>query len=217
MEKTNERKDRKGFIRIVLLSALLLLGAWVYQQNNINYQTLELSSRMTEVLLDQQIALTRDYARKVVLLQESFQRTEVLLGKVQEENRKLNEQIALLGNVSDLQSSVEHLKSENTQVLSEIKDLKLKLAFESKNLTDVSKGRDLIKDFRSRIHNVKVRIKELRNEAYVQKASAQKEKDRMGLMLGNNGFTTRNGQFTTAEFKLPEDTKGVKVSVTFVK
>ena len=36
------------------------------------------------------------------------------LRQLEEENRKLNEQIALLGHVSDLQSTVDYLKEENT-------------------------------------------------------------------------------------------------------
>ena len=220
-EKVKEKKDRKGFIRVVLLSILLLLGAWVYQQYSVNYQTLQVSSQMTENLLDHQIALTKDYAQKVALLQESFNRTEVLLGKVQEENSKLNEQIALLSRVTDMQATVDRLQAENEQVVAEIQDLKLKLAFESRNLTDVAKGQQLIREFKGRIHHVKVRIKELRDEAYVQKVAAQNEKDRMGLMLGNNGFMTRDGTMTAAaEFKLPADVdqkKDVQVNVTFVK
>jgi hypothetical protein len=218
MEKT-EKKERKGFIRVTLLSALLLLGAWIYQQHSVNYQTLEISSQMTESLLDHQIALTKDYAQKVAVLQEHFKRTEDLLAKVQEENQKLNEQIALLSHVSDLQSTVDHLKVENAQVLTELKDLRLQLAYESRNLNDINQGRDLIKKFKNRIHSVKSRIKELRTEAYVQKAAAQNEKNRMGLMLGNNGFMTRNGQMTAAaEFNLPAATrKEVHVNVKFVK
>lgn len=46
---------------------------------------------------------------------------------------------------------------------------------------------------------------------------AQNEKDRMGLMLGNNGFMTRNGQQTVADFKLPSQKKDIQVNVTIVK
>ena len=220
VESKKEKKNANVVIRVLLLGVLFGLGFWVYQQNVANYETLTGSIAMTENILDRQIALTKDYAQKLALLQDSFQKTETLLSTVQEENRKLNEQIALLSHVTDLQSTVSHLREENSQVMTEIKDLKLQLVFESKNLTDVSKGQELIRDFKNRIHNVKLRIKELKNDAYIQKVAAQNEKDRMGLMLGNNGFMTRQGQLTAAEFKLPTEknaSRDIQVNVTIVK
>ena len=218
MEKKSEKKNQVVVFRVLLLTVLLGLGFWVYQQNVANNETLEVSIQMTEGLLDRQIAITRGYAQKLALLQENFNKTETLLKSVQDENRKLNEQIALLSHVQDLQDTVSRLKSENGQILAEIKDLRQQVTFESRNLMDIAKGQELIRNFKDRIRSVKVRIKELQNDAYIQKVAAQKEQDRMGLMLGNNGFLTRDGQQTAADFKVPnQERPDVQVSVTIVK
>jgi len=217
VENKKEKKGKVGFVRVLLLAVLFALGYWVYQQNLANYETLEVSIQMTENLLDGQIALTKSYAQKLAIIQDNFRRTETLLSSVQEENRKLNEQIALLSHVEDLQETVSRLQAENSEILTEVTDLRQQLAFESRNLSDIDEGKALIRKFKDRIHNVKVRIKELRNDQYIQKIAAQQEKDRMGLMLGNNGFMTRNGELTAADFKLPKENQSVQVNVTIVK
>src|SRR3989338_1655676 len=106
VENKKEKKSKVGLIRVLLLAVLFALGYWVYQQNLTNYETLEVSIQMTENLLDRQIALTKNYARKLAILQENFKKTEQLLTRVQEENHRLNEQIALLSHVEDLQETV---------------------------------------------------------------------------------------------------------------
>jgi hypothetical protein len=219
MEKKNEKKIQTGVIRVLLLTVLLALGGWVYQQNVANNETLTASIQITENLLDRQIAITRGYAQKLALLQENFNKTETLLKTVQDENRKLNDQLALLSNVQDLQATVDRLKTENGEILAEVRDLRQQVALESRNITDIAKGQELIHKFKDRIRSVKVRIKELQNDAYIQKVAAQREKDRMGLMLGNNGFLTRNGEQTAADFNATPAmaNKDIQVNVTIVK
>ena len=218
METKNEKKSQNGLIRVVLLALLFGLGFWVYQQNIANYETLSGAIKTTENLWDHQIAVTKDYAKKLALVQDNFKKTEALLSRVQEENRRLNEQIALLSNVQNLQSTASRLKTENTEVMQEIRDLRQQVAFESKNLSNIDEGKELIRKFKDRIRNVKVRIKELRNDQYIQKIAVQQEKDRMGLMLGNNGFMTRNGEQTAVDFKRPnKGTSEVEVNVTIIK
>ena len=218
MENQVEQGGRKGLTRMVLLAVLFGLGFWIYQQITLNYEILAASQRMTEQLLDHQTTLTKEYAQKLTLLEENFKETQTLLSGVQEENRKLNQQIVLLSQVTDLQSTVSSLKEENTQILLEINDLKRQLAYERKDVESIPEGLAFIKRFKDRIFKVKGQIKELKNNAYLQKIADQREKDRTALMLGNNGFLIRDGQLTVANSKRPAaEKKDIQVDVTFVK
>ena len=73
-------------------------------------------------------------------------------------------------------------------------DLKSQLrAFEA-DFSNLEEGQSLIVLFQNKIKFVKSRMHYLKQEAYFTKMAAQKEKDRLGLLNGNNGFIVRGGQ-----------------------
>jgi hypothetical protein len=58
---------------------------------------------------------------------------------------------------------------------------------------------------------------ELKVDAQSQRIAALKEDDQQMLLLGNNGFLTRNGEPTPLDVVLPQKSPKVEIDVTFVK
>ncbi len=137
--------------------------------------------------------------------------TQTMLAQAQAENTKLKEdlqnldgirgtdssQITAQGaqNISELEARIASLKTKNTQAAAELSDLKGQLHAFQADFSTVEEGRSLIVLFQSKIKLVKSRMRYLEQEAYFARIAAQKERDRIAALNGNNGFVLRNGVY----------------------
>jgi len=129
--------------------------------------------------------------------------TQGMLAQAQDENTKLKQELQGLDdlrnaegvqNIGELQAKINTLKEKDTQITSQLADLKSQLrAFEA-DFSNMEQGQSLIVLFQNKIKFVKSRMRYLKQEAYFTKMAAQKEKDRLGILNGNNGFIVRSGQ-----------------------
>jgi len=137
--------------------------------------------------------------------------TQGMLSQAQEENTKLKQELQGLDdlrnsegvkNIDELQSKINTLKQKDTQISVQLAELKSQLrAFEA-DFSTPQEGKSLIVLFQSKIKFVKNRMHYLNQEAYITKVAAQKEKDRLAILNGNNGFMVRSGQLQN-----PDSTK----------
>ena len=135
--------------------------------------------------------------------------TQTMLAQAQAENLKLKEdlqnldgirsgdstQITAQGtqNISELEARIASLKAKNMQATAELSDLKGQLQAFHADFSTVEEGKALIVLFQNKIKLVKNRMRYLQQEAYFAKIAAQKERDRIAALNGNNGFVLRNG------------------------
>ncbi|MEI7999618.1 MAG: hypothetical protein WCH62_08975 [Candidatus Omnitrophota bacterium] len=128
--------------------------------------------------------------------------TQTMLAQAQSENSKLKEDLQSLDgikadqnvhNISELEARIATLKNKNTQADTELADLKSQLRAFQADFSTMKEGRSLITLFQNRIRLVKSRMHYLEQEAYFAKVAAQKERDRIAALNGNNGFVVHNG------------------------
>jgi chromosome segregation ATPase len=129
--------------------------------------------------------------------------TQGMLSQAQEENIKLKQELQGLDNlrstenvqnIDELQTRIKNLKEKDSQVSSQLAELKNQLhAFEGE-FSDPQEGKSLIVLFQNKIKLVKTRMRYLKQEAFFARVAAQKEKDRLAVLNGNSGFVVRNGQ-----------------------
>jgi len=129
--------------------------------------------------------------------------TQGMLVSAQEENTKLKQELQGLDNlrstenvqnINELQTKIQTLKEKDTQVSSQLADLKVQLrAFEAQ-FSNPQEGQSLIVLFQDKIRLVKSHMRYLKQEAYFAKIAAQKEKDHLAQLNGNSGFVVRNGK-----------------------
>lgn len=172
--------------------------AYVKQYKETKIQLDETTKKLEEV--NRQLdAVTAELTSTKGMLSQ----TQEMLAQAQAENSRLKDEIQGMdsiqkqenvNNVNELQNKISTLKKENTQVTGQLAQLKEQLrAFEA-DFGGIEEGKALISLFQNKIKLVKSRMNYLKQEAYFAKVAAQKEKDRIAALNGNNGFVIKNGQ-----------------------
>ncbi len=161
---------------------------------------LEETTRKLEAVTQQLNAVTAELnTTKSLLIQ-----TQTMLAQATAENNKLKEDIQGLDstkigenvqNISDLEVRISALKVKNVETSKELGDLKTQLRAFQADFSSMEEGRSLISLFQNKIKLVKSRMHYLEQEAYFAKIAAQKERDRVAVLNGNNGFVLHNGEF----------------------
>ncbi len=129
--------------------------------------------------------------------------TQGMLVSAQEENTKLKQELKGLDNLrnaenvqnmGELQTKIQTLKEKDSQVSLQLAQLKSQMRAFSAEFSNLEEARSLIVLFQNKIKFVKSRMRYLKQEAFLAKVAAQKEKDRLAVLNGNSGFVVRNGQ-----------------------
>jgi chromosome segregation ATPase len=159
---------------------------------------LDETTRKLETVKSQLDQVTAELATTKGMLTD----TQGMLVSAQEENVKLKQELQGLDNlrtnenvvnVDELQAKIKTLKERDSQISSQLVDLKGQLrAFEAQFSTP-EEGQSLIILFQNKINLVKSRMHFLKQEAFYARVAAQKEKDRLAVLNGNSGFVLRDG------------------------
>jgi len=129
--------------------------------------------------------------------------TQTMLSQAQTENSKLKSEIQDLdtlrstenvNNIPELEAKINTLKEKNAEVTSELGSLKSELRTFQAEFSNREEGRPLIILFQNKIKLVKSRMRHLQQEAYLARAAAQKERDRLAALNGNSGYLVKDGQ-----------------------
>ncbi len=129
-------------------------------------------------------------------------KTQDMLSQAQQENTKLKADIQELEslraqenvkNIGELETKISSLKQKNVEVTDQLNTVKTEMrAFEA-DFNNIDEGKSLLVLFQNKIKLVKSRMRYLKQEAYFAKVAAQKEKDRVEALNGNNGFLVKDG------------------------
>ncbi len=207
-------------------SSDLALNAGVHQASNYRSyvtqykdtkQQLEETTKKLEEVNKQLDAVTAELNTTKSMLTE----TQTMLAQAQSDNTNLKDEIQGIdvvqkqedvANVNELQVKIKNLRQENVQVSAQLIQLKEQLrAFEA-DFSNMEEGRSLIALFQNKIKLVKTRMNYLKQEAYFTKVAAQKEKDRIESLNGNNGFVVKGGQI-----QKPTNNKAFNIDVKMVQ
>jgi len=132
-----------------------------------------------------------------------LQETELMLSQAQEGRLQGQAQLASLQKSSEgewtktsagLRTSIISLNEKNVQISNELNIVKQKLEFYEGNIRDNTEAKSLIKFYRSKMKLVRSKIKGFNKEAQDVKRIAQQERNRIRMILGNNGYLFKNGQ-----------------------
>lgn len=128
--------------------------------------------------------------------------TNDLLVQAQQENDKLKSDIEALealrsaeqvNSIGELEVKISSLKKKNVEVSDQLNSVKNEMrAFEA-DFNNMDEGKSLLVLFQNKIKLVKSRMRYLKQETYFAKVAAQKEKDRIESLMGNNGFLVKDG------------------------
>ncbi len=138
------------------------------------------------------LAQTKNLLQKAK--ESSIEASRLNLVKLDQTKAKLNNEIAGFHNtIAELQNTVSLLEEKNIQLSGEMNSINSKLQYYEGNVKNITEGRTLIKTYRSKLKEVKAKVKHFRREASLARKSALKERDRARAIFGNNGFFVQNG------------------------
>ncbi len=218
------KKARKRlYLRITMLTIVFGLLVWAWILFSQNYRNITLSQKMVDAIIQDNIALARKYAGELGIAQESLDETQGFVSDLKDENKKLKEQVRLLGELKNLEVQIQALQAENDQLVMKMSGLKggnkpAQPSMDKRNSWEfetIDEGRTLLAELRGIVRNVKGRIWNLREKK-------QTEIDEFESMVGNQGFLIKNGEVlapvTIMEGRASVEQPGqVKVNVEFVK
>jgi len=189
-------------------STSLALDASDHATNN--YRTYVGKYKVTKVELDEtthKLEVVKDQLNQVSIelatTKNMLSQTQSMLSQAQEENTSLKKELQGLDelrlsenvqNIGELQNKIQTMKEKDSMISDQIADLKKKLREFDAEFADLDEGKTLINLFQKKIRLVKSRMHDLKEQAYLARVAAQKEKDRLAVLNGNSGFFIRNGQ-----------------------
>ncbi len=240
--KQTRRRKLQGVAGVALGSVMIGLVIFLTNQQAAIYQSLQNSHQMITDSFNQQASLTRNYAN---LYQETQQmlasvreeldttrtvlkETEALLVEAKDKNTELQNQLAALAaqevrvseGHNELEKEIALLHDKNAEFADQLSQLKSQMrAFEG-DIRNIEEGKAVMALFKNRLKLVKTKIHYLKREAYYARQAAQKERDRILFLQGNQGYIVKNTEspLKPVEQKASgEDKKQVEIDVSFIE
>ncbi len=193
-----------------ILSASTDLALSAGEHATANYRTYVGKYKETKIELDETTKKLEEVNRQLdqvtaelATTKGLLTQTQGMLAQAQDENVKLKKELQVLDqfrnsqnvqNVDELQDKIKNLKDKDSQISLQLADLKSQLRAFQADITTPEEGRSLIVLYQDKIRLVKGHMRYLKQEAFFAKIAAQKEKDRLAALNGNNGYVVHNGK-----------------------
>lgn len=130
----------------------------------------------------------------------------------------------------EFETAIALMQDKNIQLEGELNRLQSELDYYAGNIKNIDEGRALMELYKTRMKLVKSKIKHYNREAQGMRKSAMAERDRIRMILGNNGYFMKDGQtikVDEAKYNDPssesinnvdaQSARNIKVGVKFVE
>jgi len=208
----------RSIIGGVLFITMIALSMFVVIQHNQNYENIQRSHQLMSSSYQGQTAISQTYMAQIKSTKIMLAEAEGIISSLESEKAQLQ---ALVSTSSQdraaLDKMIAGLNTKNAQLSNEVASLKQRLSVLEDDIHTINDGVTRIALFKNKIRGVRVRMREIRRESHYAKIAAQAEKDRLGLLLGNNGYFVKDGKSFHPDGKDPSASKNVKIDVRFVK
>ena len=245
MESTSNRK-MKSIVGVILFLIMLSMAFFVVKEQNLVFQSIEDSSRTMMNTFDQQAVLTRNYAslyhqtaetlalvtKELAESKALVQQTQDLLTQAKKENADLQNQLAALSNPTNsaenqaafnktkeaLEEQISVLNQKTSQFADELAQVRGQMRSFAGDIQNLDEGKAAISLLQNKLKVVKIRMANLKREAYAAREAAKKQRDQALALKGNRGYLVKNGEITK-EDRSPFTNSGkkIKIDVSFVE
>jgi chromosome segregation ATPase len=217
----NKKKNKK--IKNVLLIILAVLSIYSLVMWYFNYKTLNQTVKVVEQVAEDQSKNFRFYVQeyketkveldvakdKIVTLTAELEAANAELLNTRQElstlqglNDELKGTISSLENYKAkamakgeaLENMIVAFKKKNKQLDADLQSVRKELATFQPDISDSKEGRAKIQLFKNHIVMVKKNMNVLKQQALTVKIEAQKQRDRLEMLYGNNGYMVKDGQ-----------------------
>ena len=216
METGTSRSTLVSVVGMMLVAGLFCFFYWTYEQFMLSYEGVQDSNQNYQKVLEDYVLLNREHTRELSEFKQRLQSTETLLDKVKEENDKLREKLVLMSKLGELEADIARLKERNNLILNQMSQMEWKSPQREKRLKTVAEAETLLVEYAAKLHLVKARLKDLKGEEQRKMIQMRADRDKMRMLMGNNGFLVRNGKSMPMTFAETGREKR-KIDVTLVK
>ena len=194
VSQTNDQLLRMGDKQAVLLHNTQQL----YQENKLQLEGVTAELETVRRMYEESDIMLRGVRQELEVTQKLLTETETLLTQAKEGNLILEEVNGLrqqeLGITrAELTNTVALLEERNTKLKAEMKSLEKQMRVYQGDVGSLDEGRSFVQIYRANMKKVKARIKHFKREAHETRKAAMRERDRIRMILGNNGFFVKDG------------------------
>ena len=197
-----------GTILFIIMTGLTIFSLYQY---NKNYRNIDQTNQALTSAYEQQAALSKYYADEVAS-------TKILLAQAEkdlEEAKQDNDQLKNL--VSARDNEITQNKIVIEQLNTEIQTIKERLRILEGDVVNLDEGRSTVALYKQKVHKVKGKIHEFKEQAHAARVAAQKERDRIAVALGNNGYLIKGGKPFNPNYSAVKSPQNIEINVEFVK
>lgn len=152
----------------------------LYKETQVKLAVAEVELETTRGILE---SMTRDLESTKAILTE----TESMLSL---ERNNVSQNAALR---AQLQAKIADLETQNKILSQEMAGLRDEIRFYEGNVQNIEEGKLFLMTYKDRVKLVKERVKVFKSEAEQIRRRALRERDRILMELGNNGYLVKNG------------------------
>jgi chromosome segregation ATPase len=210
-------------IRIIVAIILGALTVYTLVIWYFNYRTLEEVVASAELAANEQAKNFRHYVQEYrvtkIALDESNQKVSALTLELQAANAELSltrGELASLQGLNDqlkesikiletykakasakgeaLETMIQAFKRKNRQLDTDLQMVRKELSSFQPDIADTKEGREKVLRFKNQIRLVKKNMGVLKQQVQEMKIAAQKERDRLEILYGNNGYMMKDGK-----------------------
>ena len=178
-------------------TALTRTYSELYLQSEIKLAGAHLELSETQKLYQESQGILTDVSQELQTTQAILKETETMLLAAQSQLASTEGDKAALSQelvqLSNFQEMAAELETKNKQLNNEMSVIEKRLKFYQGDAANLKEAQELMKLYREKMTLVKSRIKMFKQEALEMRANALNEKDRIQLILGNNGYFVKNG------------------------
>ncbi|MBF0486077.1 MAG: hypothetical protein HQL16_06155 [Candidatus Omnitrophica bacterium] len=191
----------------------------VKQGENFHYYINEY--KVTKVELDETTSKLTQVSQELESANVELSNTRGELTQVQQLNDQLKVNIqglehyksAAMAKGEALENMILSFKKKNKELDHNLQAVRKELSTFQPDIGDINEGRSKLELFKNHIRMVKKNMNALKHQAYEAKVAAQKERDRLEMLYGNNGYLMKDGQNKSVT---SFDQKKVEIDVKFI-
>ena len=213
----NSEKIRNTVGGILFVAMVLLTGAYLVQQALV-YRNIEEANRMLSAVSAKQGELYSS-------LLDKYNVQKIALNEVSQELDSTKTLLAQTQSMlSETSAQFESLRAEHAAMAAEYNVIKEKLRLLEGDIASLDEGKEALGMHKKTLRAVKVSIHNLKRKALEMRIAAQKERDRVALETGNQGFFLKDAKLfnpywgqSDAQAVQGSPEKKIKINVSIVE
>ncbi|MFA5088707.1 MAG: PilZ domain-containing protein [Candidatus Omnitrophota bacterium] len=212
----------KSIVGSVLVLVMFTMSVFVVYQHMQNYSNIQASHEVLSGAYEHQQILSQTYAGQVNSLRAELTEAQQFLADAKAANADLQAMVndyqnQLIQNKAEFDRIIADLNDKNAQLNSELAVVRERLRIFEGDIRDLEEGRSTLSLYRSKWRLIKGKMGALKREAYLAKVTAQNERDRVEMLMGNNGYLVKDGKNYQPNQMDAQSPRNVEIDVQFYK